>query len=91
MKKVIEVNYGGQSYKVKAKYDGNVMVVVKVYHLARPTWKIFRYDYVNWGVFSLKNYDTVVNGIIDTTTYLIKKEQELHDSYYKFKKFMEKY
>lgn len=91
MKRVIEVNYNGQSYKVKAKYDGNVMVTVKVYHLARPTWKIFRYNYVDWGVFSLKNYDTVVHGIIDTTTYLIKKEQEFNDSYYKFKKFMEKY
>lgn len=90
MKKVIEVNYNGQSYKVKAKYDGNVMVIVKVYHLARPKWKIFRYNYLDWIWFNLKDYKTAEQGVLVAATEIISKENKLKESYNKFKKFMEK-
>lgn len=90
MKKTIEVNYEGQSYKVKTKYDGNVMVKVTVYHLARPNWKFFRYDYLDWTWFNLKEYETAERGVLATARYIISKENKLNESYKKFKDFMEK-
>lgn len=90
MKKVIEVYYQHEIYKVKAKYDGNVMVKVAVYHLARPNWKFFRYNYLDWIWFNLKDYETAERGVLASAAEIISKENKLNESYKKFKNFVEK-